>query len=47
VNAVGVEVNTASAPLLARVAGLNATLARNIVEHTATPTARSDGASSC
>jgi uncharacterized protein len=32
VNAVGVEVNTASAPLLARVAGLNATLARNIVE---------------
>ncbi|MEZ5577600.1 MAG: Tex family protein [Candidatus Competibacteraceae bacterium] len=33
VNAVGVDVNTASAPLLARVAGLNATLARNIVEH--------------
>ena len=33
VNAVGVEVNTASAPLLARVAGLNATLARNIVEY--------------
>lgn len=32
VNAVGVDVNTASAPLLARVAGLNATLARNIVE---------------
>lgn len=32
VNAVGVEVNTASAPLLARVAGLNATLARHIVE---------------
>ncbi|MCP5459649.1 MAG: RNA-binding transcriptional accessory protein [Gammaproteobacteria bacterium] len=31
VNAVGVDVNTASAPLLARVAGLNATLARNIV----------------
>jgi protein Tex len=31
VNAVGVEVNTASAPLLARVAGLNGTLARNIV----------------
>jgi uncharacterized protein len=28
----GVDVNTASAPLLARVAGLNATLARNIVE---------------
>ncbi len=32
VNAVGVDVNTASAPLLARVAGLNATLARHIVE---------------
>ncbi|HOW74560.1 MAG TPA: Tex family protein [Candidatus Competibacteraceae bacterium] len=32
VNAVGVDVNTASAPLLARVAGLNTTLARNIVE---------------
>jgi uncharacterized protein len=32
VNAVGVDVNTASAPLLNRVAGLNATLARNIVE---------------
>jgi uncharacterized protein len=32
VNAVGVDVNTASAPLLARVSGLNATLARNIVE---------------
>ncbi len=32
VNAVGVDVNTASAPLLARVAGLNATLARNIIE---------------
>ena len=32
VNAVGVEVNTASAPLLARVSGLNATLAANIVE---------------
>jgi len=32
VNAVGVDLNTASAPLLARVAGLNATLARNIVE---------------
>ncbi|HMY39275.1 MAG TPA: Tex family protein, partial [Marinagarivorans sp.] len=31
VNAVGVEVNTASAPLLARVAGLNATIANNIV----------------
>jgi len=32
VNAVGVDANTASAPLLARVAGLSATLARNIVE---------------
>ncbi len=31
VNAVGVEVNTASAPLLARVAGLNQTIANNIV----------------
>jgi len=31
VNAVGVDVNTASAALLARVSGLNATLARNIV----------------
>lgn len=31
VNAVGVDVNTASAPLLTRVSGLNATLARNIV----------------
>jgi len=31
VNAVGVNVNTASAPLLARVSGLNAGLARNIV----------------
>ncbi len=31
VNAVGVDVNTASAPLLARIAGLNATLAQNIV----------------
>lgn len=33
VNAVGVDVNTASAPLLARVSGLNQTLARNIVEY--------------
>jgi uncharacterized protein len=33
VNAVGVDVNTASAPLLARVSGLNATLAKNIVEY--------------
>lgn len=32
VNAVGVDVNTASAPLLARIAGLNGTLAGNIVE---------------
>jgi len=31
VNAVGVEVNTASVPLLAKVAGLNETLASNIV----------------
>ncbi len=33
VNAVGVEINTASAPLLARVAGLSETLATNIVQH--------------
>lgn len=32
VNAVGVDVNTASAPLLARISGLNNTLANNIVE---------------
>ncbi|ACE84485.1 Tex family protein [Cellvibrio japonicus] len=32
VNAVGVEVNTASAALLARVSGLNTTIANNIVE---------------
>lgn len=32
VNAVGVDVNTASAALLARISGLNATLANNIVE---------------
>ena len=32
VNGVGVEVNTASAPLLARVAGLNSTIANNIIE---------------
>lgn len=32
VNAVGVELNTASAPLLARVAGLNQTIANNIIE---------------
>ncbi len=33
VNAVGVEVNTASAPLLTRVAGLSESLARNIVSY--------------
>jgi uncharacterized protein len=33
VNAVGVDVNTASAPLLARVAGLNTAIAHNIVLH--------------
>ena len=33
VNAVGVEINTASAPLLAKVAGLSETLATNIVTH--------------
>lgn len=33
VNAVGVDVNTASAPLLARVAGLNAGVAANIVKY--------------
>jgi uncharacterized protein len=33
VNLVGVDVNTASAPLLASVAGLNATIAQNIVHH--------------
>jgi uncharacterized protein len=33
VNAVGVTVNTASVPLLARVAGLSETLAANIVAH--------------
>jgi len=32
VNAVGVDLNTASAPLLARVAGLNNTTAKNIVK---------------
>ena len=32
VNAVGVDVNTASTALLARVSGLNSTLAKNIVE---------------
>ncbi len=33
VNSVGVDVNTASVPLLARISGLNATLAANIVAH--------------
>ncbi len=33
VNGVGVDVNTASAPLLARVSGLNATIAENIVAY--------------
>ena len=33
VNAVGVDINTASVPLLARVSGLNQTLAKNIVEY--------------
>ncbi|MBK4733763.1 Tex family protein [Noviherbaspirillum pedocola] len=33
VNAVGVDVNTASAPLLARVSGLNASVAQSIVSH--------------
>lgn len=33
VNAVGVDVNTASVPLLARVSGLNQALAKNIVDY--------------
>jgi uncharacterized protein len=33
VNAVGVDLNTASAPLLARVSGISATLAENVVRH--------------
>lgn len=33
VNQVGVDVNTASVPLLAKISGLNATLASNIVEY--------------
>lgn len=33
VNAVGVDVNTASVALLSRISGLNATLAQNIVNH--------------
>jgi len=33
VNAVGVDLNTASAPLLARVSGISGTLAENLVRH--------------
>ena len=33
VNSVGVDVNTASVPLLMRVSGLNRTLASNIVAY--------------
>lgn len=33
VNGVGVDLNTASAPLLSRVSGLNSTIANNIVTH--------------
>ncbi len=33
VNGVGVDLNTASAPLLSRVSGLNSTIANNIVAH--------------
>lgn len=33
VNSVGADLNTASAPLLARVAGLNGTIAKNIVKY--------------
>lgn len=33
VNAVGVEINTASVPLLAKVSGLSETMATNIIEH--------------
>lgn len=33
VNAVGIDVNTASVPLLARISGLSTTLAENIVRH--------------
>jgi protein Tex len=33
VNAVGVDINTASAPLLSHIAGLNSTIAQNIVTH--------------
>ncbi|MDC0720076.1 Tex family protein [Nannocystis bainbridge] len=35
VNGVGVDLNTASAPLLARVAGLRSTVAKSVVEHRA------------
>ncbi|MCY1062308.1 Tex family protein [Nannocystis sp. SCPEA4] len=35
VNGVGVDLNTASAPLLARVAGLKPTVAKSVVEHRA------------
>ena len=40
-NAVGVEVNTASVPLLSRVSGVTTTLAENIVKHRDTSTGRS------
>ncbi len=33
VNSVGVDLNTASAPLLARVSGINSTVAKNIVDY--------------
>ena len=33
VNSVGVDLNTASAPLLSRVSGINATVAKNIVDY--------------
>ena len=44
VNAVGVDVNTASVPLLTRVSGLNSTLAANIVAHIAMPMVASPAA---
>ena len=46
VNAVGVDLNTASAPLLARVSGLGASLAEAIVAHR-DATGRSTAARSC
>jgi protein Tex len=46
VNAVGVDLNTASAPLLAHVAGLGPSLAQNIVR-IATRTAPSTAARRC